>query len=55
LELGIKLCQLSPNADLCAIGDHSRDVAILRTQSWRALLRLPHPATIVPKDTLQVS
>ncbi|KAM0251121.1 hypothetical protein ACHAQJ_008327 [Trichoderma viride] len=54
LELGIKICQLSPNAELCAIGDHSRDVVILRTQSWRAHLRLPHPATIIPKDTLQV-
>lgn len=54
LELGIKTCQLSPNAELCAIGDYSRDVAILHTQSWRALLRLPHPATIIPKDTLQV-
>lgn len=54
LELGIKTCQLSPNAELCAIGDYSRDVAILHTQSWRAHLRLPHPATITPKDTLQV-
>ncbi|KAL7941710.1 hypothetical protein V8C42DRAFT_175739 [Trichoderma barbatum] len=54
LELGIKICQLSPNAELCAIGDYSRDVSILRTQSWGAHLRLAHPATIVPKDTLQV-
>ncbi|RFU75528.1 wd repeat-containing wrap73 [Trichoderma arundinaceum] len=54
LELGIKICQLSPNAELCAIGDHSRDVVILRTQSWRALLRLAHPSAIAPKDTLQV-
>ncbi|KAL7798142.1 hypothetical protein V8C37DRAFT_246677 [Trichoderma ceciliae] len=54
LELGIRICQLSSNAELCAIGDHSRDVAVLRAQSWRAHLRLPHPAAIVPKDTLQV-
>ncbi|PTB46950.1 uncharacterized protein TrAFT101_003614 [Trichoderma asperellum] len=54
LELGIKTCQLSPNAELCVIGDYSRDVAILHTQSWRAQLRLPHPASITPKDTLQV-
>lgn len=55
LELGIKTCQLSPNAELCAIGDYSRDVTILHTQSWRAHLKLSHPATITPKDTLQVS
>ncbi|UKZ77218.1 hypothetical protein TrVFT333_004937 [Trichoderma virens FT-333] len=54
LELGIKTCQLSPNAELCAIGDYSRGVTILRKPSWRAHLKLPHPATIVPKDTLQV-
>ncbi|KAL6851584.1 hypothetical protein J3F83DRAFT_765092 [Trichoderma novae-zelandiae] len=54
IELGIRICQLSPNAEMCAIGDYSRDVAILRTHSWRAHLRLSHPATIVPKDTLQV-
>lgn len=55
LELGIRVCQLSPNAETCAIGDYSRDVSILQTHSWRAQMRLTHPATIVPKDTLQVS
>ncbi|KAL7935086.1 hypothetical protein V8C35DRAFT_26468 [Trichoderma chlorosporum] len=54
LELGIKTCQLSPDAGLCAIGDYSRDVIVFHTQSWRPHLKLPHPATIVPKDTLQV-
>ncbi|KAH0499500.1 hypothetical protein TgHK011_006693 [Trichoderma gracile] len=54
LELGIRICQLSPNAEICAIGDYSRDVCILRTHSWRAQMRLSHPATITPKDTLQV-
>ncbi|PTB65270.1 hypothetical protein BBK36DRAFT_1204708 [Trichoderma citrinoviride] len=54
LELGIRICQLSPNAEICAIGDYSRDVCILQTHSWRARMRLSHPATIVPKDTLQV-
>ncbi|KAL7819095.1 hypothetical protein V8C26DRAFT_36428 [Trichoderma gracile] len=54
LELGIRICQLSPNAEICAIGDYSRDVCILQTHSWRAQMRLSHPATITPKDTLQV-
>ncbi|PKK44750.1 hypothetical protein CI102_11124 [Trichoderma harzianum] len=54
LELGVKICQLSPNTELCAIGDYSRDATLLRTPSWRAHLKLPHPATIVPRDTLQV-
>ncbi|PTB81634.1 hypothetical protein M440DRAFT_15985 [Trichoderma longibrachiatum ATCC 18648] len=54
LELGIRVCQLSPSAEICAIGDYSRDVCILRTHSWRAQMRLYHPVNIVPKDTLQV-
>ncbi|CAM1505613.1 Fc.00g112500.m01.CDS01 [Cosmosporella sp. VM-42] len=54
LEPGIKLCRLSPDAALCAVGDHSRTLGLLGTQSWRDGLRLIHPTTIVPKDTLQV-
>lgn len=55
LELGVKSCQLSPNAQFCAVGDHSRGVALLSTQSWRETMRLMHPTTIVPCDTTQVS
>ncbi|UNI14429.1 hypothetical protein JDV02_001058 [Purpureocillium takamizusanense] len=54
LELGIRTCQLSPDAELCALGDHSAGVTILDTGTWRACLRLMHPAIIVPKDTTQV-
>ncbi|KND94967.1 WD repeat-containing protein WRAP73 [Tolypocladium ophioglossoides CBS 100239] len=54
LEPGIKVCQLSSNAELCAIGDHSRRVAVLSTQTWRETVSLLHPSTIVPMDTLQV-
>ncbi|KAK5990288.1 WD repeat-containing WRAP73-like protein [Cladobotryum mycophilum] len=54
LEPGIKLCQLSPDAQLCAVGDHGRGIAVIRTDSWRTSLRLLHPTTIVPRDTLQV-
>ncbi|POR34842.1 WD repeat-containing protein WRAP73, partial [Tolypocladium paradoxum] len=54
LELGIKTCQLSSNAELCAIGDHSRGVAVFSTQTWRETMSLLHPSTIVPRDTLQV-
>jgi hypothetical protein len=54
LETGIKLCRLSPDASLCAVGDHSRTVGVLNTQTWRDCLKLVHPTTIVPKDTLQV-
>lgn len=54
LEPGIKLCRLSPNAEWCAVCDHSRGVAILGTQAWRLSMRLLHPITIVPKDTMQV-
>ncbi|KAF4585719.1 WD repeat-containing protein WRAP73 [Ophiocordyceps camponoti-floridani] len=54
LELGIKTCQLSPNAEMCAIGDFSRVVTLLDTQSWRQMMQLIHPSTIVPSDTVQV-
>ena len=54
LEPGIKLCRLSPDASVCAVGDHSRSVEILGTQNWRECLRLLHPTTIVPRDTTQV-
>lgn len=54
LEPGIKLCCLSADASICAVGDHSRTVAILSTQTWRDGQRLLHPSTVVPKDTLQV-
>lgn len=55
LGLGIKACRLSPNAELCAVGDHSRDVVVLSTQSWREKMKLMHPTTIVPRDTTRVS
>lgn len=54
LEPGIKLCRPSPDATLCAVGDHSRSVGILGTKNWRECLRLLHPTTIIPRDTLQV-
>ncbi|KAJ6446334.1 WD40 domain-containing protein [Purpureocillium lavendulum] len=54
LEAGIKTCQLSPDAALCALGDHSAGVTILDTRTWRACLRLMHPTIIIPRDTTQV-
>ncbi|KAJ3518046.1 hypothetical protein NM208_g14614 [Fusarium decemcellulare] len=54
LETGIKLCRLSPDSSLCAVGDHSRTVGVLKTQTWRDGLKLLHPTTVIPKDTLQV-
>ncbi|KAM4054784.1 WD40 domain protein [Hirsutella rhossiliensis] len=54
LELGIKACQLSPNAEFCAVGDHSRGVMVFSTQSWRESMKLIHPTTIVPRSNVQV-
>ena len=54
LHPGIKVCQPSPNSELCVVGDHGRDVAVLRTESWRRAMTLTHPVTIEPRDTLQV-
>ena len=55
LEPGFKSCQLSPDGELCALGDHGRAVSVLSTRTWRETMRLLHPATIVPRDTAQVS
>ncbi|EKJ67948.1 hypothetical protein FPSE_11759 [Fusarium pseudograminearum CS3096] len=54
LETGIKCCGLSHDASFCAIGDGGRTVSALHTKTWRDGLKLTHPATVVPKDTLQV-
>ncbi|KAH8737673.1 hypothetical protein BGZ61DRAFT_488901 [Ilyonectria robusta] len=54
LEPGIKMCRPSPDSAFCAVGDHSRGVRVLGTQTWRDGLRLIHPTTVVPTDTLQV-
>jgi hypothetical protein len=55
LEPGIRLCQLTPDATLCAVCDHSRTIVLLSSDSWRETMKLAHPATIVPKETIQVS
>jgi hypothetical protein len=54
LQLGIKSCQLSSNSKFCAIGNHSRGVAVLQAGIWRSMMRLMHPAAITPRETLQV-
>ncbi|KAF5238043.1 hypothetical protein FAUST_5766 [Fusarium austroamericanum] len=54
LETGIKCCGLSHDASFCAIGDGSRTVSALHTKTWRDGLKLTHPTTVIPKDTLQV-
>ncbi|KFA47018.1 hypothetical protein S40293_09712 [Stachybotrys chartarum IBT 40293] len=54
LEPGIRLCQLSQDGVLCAVCDHSRTVVLLSTNTWRQVMRLVHPTTIVPLDTVQV-
>lgn len=54
MHLGIKTCQLSSNAEFCAVGDHSRGVTILQVGIWRSMMALMHPVSITPRETLQV-
>lgn len=54
MQTGIKTCQLSSNAELCAVGDHSRRVNVLRVGIWRSMVALMHPTSITPQETLQV-
>ena len=54
LEPGIRACQLSPNGELCVLGDSGRGVTVVHTNIWRSAMTLKHPGTITPGETLQV-
>jgi hypothetical protein len=54
LGAGVKFCQLSPNAKLAALCDHTRCICILDMTAVTETVRLVHPTTVTPKDTLQV-
>lgn len=51
---GVKLLEFSADARRLAIGDSSRRICILDMASVTESLRLQHPNSIVPTDTLQV-
>lgn len=51
---GVKLQQFSADARYLAIGDHSRGVCILDMTSVNETMRLLHPTTIAPRETIQV-
>lgn len=55
LQPGLRLCQTSTDGRRCVIGDHSRTVTVLDTVLWRVEVRLNHPLSAAPKDTLQVN
>jgi WD40 repeat protein len=52
---GVKRLQFSADARHLAIGDHSRGVCILEMTSLNETMRLLHPTTISPRETIQVS
>jgi WD40 repeat protein len=54
LGTGVKAVHFSPNSQHLAIGDSSRSVSLLNMASITETLRLRHPKTIVPRETLQV-
>ncbi|KAK4123350.1 TolB, C-terminal domain-containing protein [Parathielavia appendiculata] len=51
---GIKSVEFSVDAQHLAIGDFSRSVSLLGMSSVTETIRLRHPKTVVPKETLQV-
>jgi WD40 repeat protein len=55
LGAGVKSIQFSADAQYLAIGDSSRSVSVLSMASVTETMRLRHPKTLVPKETLQVS
>ncbi|KAK4230867.1 WD40-repeat-containing domain protein [Podospora fimiseda] len=55
LGAGVKALQFSPDAQRLAIGDSSRSVCIISmTSAVTETMRLRHPKTLVPSETLQV-
>ncbi|KAL2257029.1 hypothetical protein VTK26DRAFT_760 [Humicola hyalothermophila] len=54
LGAGVKTVQFSGNSRYLAIGDFSRSVCILSMASVTETMRLRHPKTLAPKETLQV-
>lgn len=54
LAAGVRELQFSPDAARLALADHSATVYVLDMTTLTELLRLTHPTTIVPRDTLQV-
>ncbi|KAK2595773.1 hypothetical protein QQS21_006599 [Conoideocrella luteorostrata] len=54
MELGIRNCHFSSNAELCVVRDHSRGAIVLQVGIWRSMMRLWHPAAATPSETLQV-
>lgn len=51
---GVKLLEFSADARRLAIGDSSRRICVLEMASVTESLRLQHPNSIAPTDTLQV-
>ncbi|KAK3333181.1 WD40-repeat-containing domain protein [Cercophora scortea] len=54
LGAGVKSIQFSADARHLAVGDWSRRICMFNMASATETLRLQHPGSIVPKDTLQV-
>jgi hypothetical protein len=54
LGAGVKSIQFSADSRHLAIGDCSRSVCIISMASVTETLRLRHPKTLVPRETLQV-
>ncbi|KAH8909802.1 WD40 repeat-like protein [Coniochaeta sp. PMI_546] len=54
LGAGVRLVQCSADSHHLAIGDHSRGLSILDMTSANETMRLLHPSTIVPCETIQI-
>ena len=55
LGAGIKLFQLSYDPNRAAVGDHSKRVFIIDPIAVTETMRLQHPLSVTPSETLQVS
>lgn len=54
LGAGVRSVEFSPDAQYLAVGDFSRTVCLLDMASVTETMRLRHPKTLMPKETLQV-
>lgn len=53
LSVGVKELQFSPSGSQLALADHGGSVYLLDMSTLSESMRLMHPATILPRDTLQ--
>ncbi|KAG9254884.1 uncharacterized protein F5Z01DRAFT_57791 [Emericellopsis atlantica] len=54
LRPGVRSLRFRPDGKVCAVLDHSKEVALVDTTFWRTSITLVHPSALAPSETVQV-